>query len=159
MADDPRTRDKRAALRQRGCLHHHPERVRDKLFTSHEFFDPDDLVQVKYEMLRRVRLEGETVHRAAADFGLSRPSFYAAQERFDQEGLVGLVPDKPGPKQGHKLSEEILDFLERLTAEESALRAPDLAGRLRQRFGVEVHPRSIERALNRRRKKNSGRRR
>jgi transposase len=156
MAHDPQSRDKRTALRQDGCLHRHPEKVRDELFASHQFFDPEDLVQLKYEMLRRVRVEGETVCRAAADFGLSRPSFYAAQERFDKEGLVGLVPEKPGPKEGHKLSREIVDFLERLAAEEPELRAQDLAGRLHDRFGVEVHPRSVERALGRRRKKNSG---
>lgn len=158
MVDDPRARDKRAALRRRGCLHHHPERVRAELFAKQEFFDPEDLVQVKYEMLRRVRMEGETIRRAAVDFGLSRPSFYAAQERFDEEGLVGLVPEKPGPKEGHKLTEEIVDFLEQLAGEEPAMRAQDLAGRLRERFAVEVHPRSVERALGRRRKKNFGRR-
>lgn len=157
MADDLRARDKRAALRQNGCLHRHPEEVRDGLFAQHEFFDPEDLVQVKYEMLRRVRMEGETVCRAAADFGLSRPSFYAAQERFEEHGLLGLVPEKPGPKEGHKLTGEIIDFLERLAAEEPALRAPDFAGRLRECFALEVHPRSIERALGRRRKKNAGR--
>lgn len=156
MARDPQFRDKRAALRRSGCLHRHPETVRDELFARHEFFDPEDLVQLKYEMLRRVRVEGETVCRAAADFGLSRPSFYAAQQRFAQEGLVGLVPEKPGPRDGHKLTKEIVDFLERLAAEEPALRAQDLTGRLREFFGVEVHPRSVERALGRRRKKNSG---
>jgi transposase len=157
MADSPRSRDKRAALRRCGGLHRHPERVRDDRFVNHEFFDPEDLVQVKYEMLRRVRLDGETVRRAAADFGLSRPSFYAAQERFDKDGLEGLVPDKPGPKEGHKLTEDIVDFLARLADEEPALGSPDLVGRLRERFDVEVHPRSVERALGRRRKKNSGR--
>jgi transposase len=153
MADSPRSRDKRAALRRHGCLHRHPERVRDDRFVNHEFFDPEDLVQVKYEMLRRVRLDGATVRRAAADFGLSRPSFYAAQERFDEDGLEGLVPDKPGPKEGHKLTEKIVDFLERLADEEPALGSPDLAGRLRERFALEIHPRSVERALGRRRKK------
>lgn len=157
MPDDHRSRDKRAALRRRNCLHRYPERVRDELFANHAFFDPADLVQVKYEMLRRVRMEGESVRRATVAFGLSRPSFYAAQERFNEEGLVGLVPDKPGPKEGHKLTEEIVDSLERLADEEPALRAQDLAGRLRERFSVEVHPRSVERALGRRRKKNSGR--
>jgi transposase len=157
MVDDLQSRDKRAALRRSGCLHRHPQEVRDELFARHQFFDPEDLVQVKYEMLRRVRMEGETVCRAAADFGLSRPSFYAAQERFEEQGLVGLVPEKPGPKGGHKLTGEIIDFLERLAAEEPALRAQDFAGRLRERFALEVHPRSIERALGRRRKKNSGR--
>jgi len=159
MAEDPRYPDKRAALRRNGCLHPHPEQVRDELFANHEFFDPQDMVQVKYEMLRRVRVEGWAVCRAAADFGLSRPSFYASRERFEKEGLVGLLPEKQGPKEGHKLTEEIVDFLERLAAEEPSLRAQDLAGRLRERFAVDVHPRSIERALGRRRKKNSRRQR
>jgi transposase len=157
MAKDPRSQDKRAALRRSGCLYRHSEQVRDELFANHQFFDPEDMVQVKYEMLRRVRVGGETVCRAAADFGLSRPSFYASQERFERAGLAGLVPEKPGPKEGHKLTKDIVDFLERLAAEEPALRAQDLAGCLRERFAVEVHPRSIERALGRRRKKNFGR--
>ena len=156
MAQNPRLRDKRATLRRSGCLHRHPEKVRDELFANHEFFDPEDLVQLKYEMLRRVHVGGEAVCRAAADFGLSRPSFYAAQERFNKQGLVGLVPEKPGPKEGHKLTKEIVDFLERLAAEEPTLRAEDLTRHLQERFGVEAHPRSVERALGHRRKKNSG---
>jgi hypothetical protein len=42
-----------------------PERVTDELFQ--EFFDPRDLVQVKYEMLRRVQTEGQPVGRSAID--------------------------------------------------------------------------------------------
>ena len=46
---DPKTR----ALRQEASLHPHPEQVTDELFSTQEFFDARDLVQVKYEMLRR----------------------------------------------------------------------------------------------------------
>ena len=84
--------DKTKSLRQRGCLNPDPNRVTDELFDGNEFFDPQDLVQVKYEMLRRVRAEQHTVSRTAVDFGFSRPSFYAAQRHFDQDGLVGLAP-------------------------------------------------------------------
>ena len=45
------------SLRQQGVLNPHPEKVADPLFHDSEFFDPRDLVQVKYEMLRRVRVE------------------------------------------------------------------------------------------------------
>ena len=82
-------------------------------FTSgHPFFDARDLVQVKYEMLRRARREGQPVSQVAAAFGFSRPSFYAAQALFEQAGLPGLVPQWPGPRRAHKLSEAVVDFLE-----------------------------------------------
>jgi len=45
-------------LRQYGALNRAAEAVRDEFFINHEFFDPRDLVQVKYEMLRRVRIDG-----------------------------------------------------------------------------------------------------
>lgn len=157
MSEDGTRRDKRRALQRRGTWNRHPERVHDELFEGHEFFDPEDLVQVKYEMLRRVRVDGESIQRAAKDFGFSRPSFYAARDRFREDGLAGLLPHKPGPKGGHKLTERVLDFLEEILAQEPPTSAEELARRLREEQGLEVHPRSIERALERRRKKNSGR--
>lgn len=150
---------KRRVLEQHDSLNRRPETVRDPLFAEHDFFDPQDLVQVKYEMLRRVRVEGEPVSVTAARFGFSRPSFYAARERFESEGLAGIVPRRSGPHAGHKLSEEVVDFLEEVLAEAPSTRPSQLVERVQQRFGLQVHPRSIERALQRRRKKNSSRRR
>src|SRR5438477_5425103 len=72
--------EKLALLRQSHTLHPHPEKVRDPLFLSGSpFFDPRDLVQVKYELLRRVRVDGYSVAQATALFALSRPTFYVAQ--------------------------------------------------------------------------------
>lgn len=59
-------------------------------------FDPRDLVQVKYEMLRRVSAEGHSVVQSAKAFGLSRPSFYQAQAALQREGLAGLLAKKRG---------------------------------------------------------------
>lgn len=146
--------EKRAILRQRGCLNPTSERVKDELFTHGEFFDPQDLIQVKYEMLRRVRAEGRSVSATATDFGLSRPSFYEAQRQFEQEGLVGLVPRKRGPRGGHKLTEQVVEALEQALEEDPSRGVENLVELVEQRFGRKVHRRSIERALARR-KKNS----
>ena len=145
--------DKLEALRRRGALHPRPQRVHDPLFAENEFFDARDLVQVKYEMLRRVEVEQWPVSRSARVFGLSRPSFYQARTAFRRDGLAGLLPRRRGPRRAHKLSEEVLDFVELLLLEDASLRAPALAERVRERFDVSVHPRSIERALERRQKK------
>jgi hypothetical protein len=88
------------------------------LFRIGDLFDPDDLVQVKYEMLRRLRLDKQSVSQSASAFGFSRPTFYQAGEDFQRDGLAGLLPSKRGPHQGHKLTPEVLDLglqLERLS--------------------------------------------
>jgi len=142
-----------AALREHGSLNAHPDRVQDPLFAAGDFFDARDLVQVKYEMVRRVRVDRQPVSRSAAAFGLSRPTLYQAQAALAHGGLAALVPKKPGPRRAHKLSPEVMDFLHRERAEDPSLRAPELARRVRARFGRTVHPRSVERALARREKK------
>lgn len=145
---------KHETLRQFGVLNAAAEAVNDEHFLNHEFFDPRDLVQVKYEMLRRVRIDGASVSQAARDFGFSRTAFYQALSLLEQHGLPGLIPKRPGPKQAHKLNEKVLEFVEqqRLEADE-LLRSDALAKMVRKKFGISVHPRSIERALSKRSKK------
>jgi transposase len=143
------------ALRTSGCLNRRPERVTDAVFTGDEFFDARDLVQVKYEMLRRVSIDGVPVSTSADVFGFSRPSFYQARAAFERAGVRGLVPAKPGPRRAHKLSEEVVDFIETERNAAKDLGAAELARRVREHFGRDVHPRSIERALARREKKRS----
>jgi transposase len=151
--------NKASALRRHHALNPRPHTVADAAFTSsNPFFDARDLVQVKYEMLRRVREEGTSVSRAAADFGFSRPSYYQAQAAFEAEGLPGLVPQRPGPKRAHKLAEQIVDRLEAALAAEPSLTSAQLAQLLEGELGLRVHRRSIERALGRRRKKGALRR-
>jgi transposase len=143
---------KTAALRQYGSLNPRPEGVGNERFRTYDFFDPKDLVQVKYEMLRQVSVERGSVTEAAAQFGLSRPSFYEAQAAFQQDGLVGLLPEKRGPRRAHKLSEEIMEFLQKEKAEGPDLSGAALAEKLWRERRLRVHRRSIERALARREK-------
>jgi transposase len=139
-------------LRAQGALHPRPGAVRDSLFDTHVFFDRRDLVQVKYEMLRRATVDGQPVGATAEAFGFSRPTFYQAQTAFAQAGLPGLVPQKRGPRGAHKLDDTVMAFIATVRSEEH-LGARALAGRVLERFGLTVHPRSIERALRRQEKK------
>jgi hypothetical protein len=135
------------AMRRNGTLNPHPEGVTHELFRDDSFFDAHDVIQVKYEMLRCAE-EGKTsVSQTAAAFGFSRPSFYQARFAFAQSGLVGLIPQKRGPRKAHKLTAEVLGFLVQSRGAQPALRAVELAQMVHERFGVRVHPRSIERRL------------
>ena len=104
-------------------------------------------------MLRRVRSEGQSISRAAITFGFSRPSFYQTQASFEQGGLPALIPQKRGPKEAHKLTATVLAFVRQLREEDPSLRPAELVIRLKQTYGITVHPRSIERALARSQKK------
>jgi transposase len=138
---------KAEALRAERSLNPHPEAVTDGAFASAEFLDARDLVQVKYEMVRRVRVDGYTVTSSAAAFGFSRPSFYEAAAAIDGGGLAALVPARPGPRRAHKLSEEVVADIRQLLDADPSLRSADLVDLVEARFALRVHRRSIERAL------------
>ena len=146
-------RKKEDALRANGTFNPRAERVSDALFVRGDFFDARDLVQVKYEMLRRVREEGMKVAEAAAAFGFSRVAFYAIQRAWECGGLSGLLPRPRGPKHAHKLNDEVMEYVCAAQLEDATLRSPALVTLVRKRFGIEVHPRSLERALAQRSKK------
>ena len=146
---------KEAALAETRCLNPHPEQVTDPDFLASDFFDARDAVQVKYEMVRKVRAGGAPVSEAAAAFGYSRPAYYQAAAALQQSGLEGLVPARPGPRGAHKLTDEICAWAEQRLAADPGLRPAQLAGPIEQAFGVRVHPRSVERALARRRERHS----
>jgi len=148
MARQRRDDPKQAALREARCLNPRPEAVADAAFTAGPgFFDARDLVQVKYEMVRRVRAGGAPVTAAAAAFGFSRPSYYQAAAAVDAGGLAALVPARPGPRRAHKLTAEVIAFARELRDADPSLRSADLAAAIAGRFGITVHPRSVERAL------------
>lgn len=144
----PSADDEDDALQRAGIRHPHPERVQASLFAEHpDFFDPRDLVQVKYEMLRAHRVDGLPVAQAARQFGLSRQTFYQTQLAFAEQGMLGLLPERRGPKGPYKLTPEMVAFVQAEHRRQPERPVAELAEELAARFGVRVHPRTIRRAL------------
>jgi transposase len=139
-------------LRRMGILNPAPQRVRAPWFQSGDFFDPHDLLQTKYEMLRHVQVEGASKADAAALFGMSRPTFYQAEAAFAREGLAGLLPRQRGPKGAHKLTAEVMSFIDQRRQGDQPMSARALAQEIASSLGLSVHPRSIERAIARKKK-------
>jgi len=144
---------KRQSLQDSGTFNPRAEQVRHPLFARSDFFDPQDLVQLKYETLRALEKDGYSIARAAGEFGLSRPTLYQAQAHFQKGGLTGLLPRQRGPKHPHKLTDEVFGHLQDLREKEPGLSAEELARRLGQRFKVRLHRRTIEKALKARAKR------
>lgn len=135
------------ALREEGTLNPTPNEVRDPKFQDNEFFDPHDIVQVKYEMLRRVSIENASVSATTEEYGVSRPTFYQTKASFDKGGVAGLAPRKRGPRGPHKLQGQALAFLQQQLVAGEPVRARALAKLVRQKFDLNIHPRTIERAV------------
>ena len=153
MARPPPEDAKVQALRQAGALNPHAGAVSDPLFHANPFFDARDLVQVRYEMVRRHKVDGLPVSVAGADFGVTRPTFYKAQSALEADGLTGLLPDARGPRDGHKLSAEVVAFVEEMRDADPKATTQQCLEAIERRFGVKAHRRSLERALSRKKKR------
>ncbi len=140
---DPKAR----FLAERAALHPHPERVRDALFHDAAFFDPRDLVQVRYEMLRRYQTDGQRPAQVARTFGVSRQLLHLCVQKFQAGGLHGLFPGVRGPKAARKCTDEVLTFVSRCRHQSPQLTIDELLAEVRRHLGVRLHRRTLERGL------------
>lgn len=133
------------ALTGAGLLHANPAAVRAPLFTGGSgFFLAEDKVQVKYEMLRAVLVDGQPVTGAAAGHGYSRAAFYLVLASFTESGMAGLLDEARGRRGPVKLRPEIVAFIR-----DSPAGPAELVGQVEHRYGVRLHRRTIERARQR----------
>ena len=153
MAKPPPEDAKVQALQQNGALNPHAGAVTDPLFHANPFFDARDLVQVRYEMVRRHSVDGLPISAAAAAFGVTRPTFYKAQSALETGGFAGLLPNARGPRDGHKLSAEVVAFVEEMRGADPKATTRQCLEAIERRFGVKAHRRSLERALSRKKKR------
>lgn len=135
-------------LKKEGTLHPNPNKVKTELLEKSPFFDANDLMQMKYEMLRSVSVDQQPIADAAHTFGLSRVAYYRAQEQYQRHGLAGLLPHRRGPKHPHKFTPEVMSFIKKQLAATS--QQPNwnfLSKQIEDRFGINTHPRSVERTV------------
>jgi len=144
---------KETILRKQALLNPHPDRVQAPDFLEHDFFDPLDLLQVKYEMLRSVHQGDLSVSQAARLHGFSRPAYYQIYHAFQEHGIAGLLPLKRGPQSAHKLNAQVMEFVDQLYVQDPHIPLPMILKKIQQRFSLRIHRRSLERALKRPKKK------
>jgi transposase len=135
---------RRKALKAARLVHPNPEAVTAPLFQHPEFFFfALDKVQVKYEMLRAHVVNGVSVTAAARAHGYSRAAFYLISASFEEGGMKGLLDEPRGRRGPIKLTPEIIAYLQ---SADPVLSGAELAVEIEQRFGVNLHRRTVERA-------------
>lgn len=71
----------------------------------------------------------------------------SSQDKPGSAGTRRIGSEKRGPHGPHKLSAQIISFLKRQILPGQPIRARELVRLVRERFGLQVHPRTIERVL------------
>ncbi len=139
--------DKAEFLRTEGMINPKPARVVHPLFQSIEFFDPLDIAQVRYEMLRSARVEDSSVKEACRLFGFSREYFYQLERDFMARGYVALLGSTKGRRPLIALNQEIINYLIHRKMAEPQLTSEDLRKEIWETHQVECSRRTVERVL------------
>ena len=140
--------EKRRALRAQGALNPAPETVLADPFRSHpEFFDAEDRLQVRYEMLRGPAQGEMSVAEACRLFGAEPPDLLHLEAGLRGAGIAGLAEGKRGRKGPVKASVEVVEFVRDAKAHDPAASGAQLARTVGDRFGISLHRRTIERLL------------
>ena len=133
-------------LIENGSFNKNSASVSNHLFVmGNSYFDPQDLVQVKYEMLRAVKNGELNVSDASTQFGFSRTAYYKIDKRFNEAGVEGLCPQKTGPKYPAKVTPEILEFVSDLRENMPGITNDRIVEEIKEQKGVSIHKRSLQR--------------
>ncbi len=134
-------------LRSEGLLNPRSERVTHPLFETLDFFDPLDLPQVRYEMLRAARVEGCSVVHACRLLGFSREYFYRLERAFTKRGYVALLGAPMGRRPLIALNQEIVNFIVHRKLEEPKLSGEQLRQEILRLYKVDCSRRTVERIV------------
>ena len=141
------TQYKKGFLEKEGLLNPRPERVTHPLFLSLDFFDPLDLPQVKYELLRAARADDYSVAEACTLFGFSREYFYRLERTFMENGYVALIGSTRGRRPLIALNQEIANFVVHRKLEQPKLSGEELRKEILMLFKVDCSRRTVERIV------------
>lgn len=130
-----------------GLANSRPERVKSPLFGSLEFFEPLDLPQVRYEMLRAARGGSASVAEACRSFGFSREYFYRLERAFLERGYVALLGSPMGRPPLLALNPQIVNFIVYRKLEDATVSGETLRGEIQDLFKVDCSRRTVERIV------------
>jgi transposase len=137
--------NKRDILLENGTFNRYYSKVTESRFINDDFYDPRDLAQVKYEMLRIARESQESIGEIIVKFGFSRAGFYKIKKAFEREGFSSFVSNKSGPRSSWKLTDEHRCFIDDYISKKPHASSNEIAAALKAERGLEISKRTIER--------------
>lgn len=141
---------KKDILITNGTYNKNYTKVLNEKFQNDPFFDPMDIVQVKYEMLKTANGSELSVSKIADEFGFSRAAFYKIKASYETNGIAAFVPEKSSPHKARKLTDEHQSYIDRYIKEKPKASSTEIAQQLKQKMGTDISKRTIERYRRRR---------
>lgn len=138
---------KKVFLEKEGLLNPKPERVVHPFFKTIDFFDPFDLPQVRYELIRSARVEESSVSEACKLFGFSREYFYKLERAFMERGYVALLGSTMGRRPIIALNQEIINFIAHRKMERPEISGEKLRQEIQGIYKVDCSRRTVERII------------
>jgi len=132
-------------LKVNGTYNKRYDSVRKPEFLEGGFYDPRDVVQVKYEMLRDAEDSGQAIGAVASKFGFSRTAYYNIKESFEKNGMSALIPEKTGPKKPHRLTETLQEFVDEYVIGHPNASSAEIVAVIQSEKSEVVSKRTIER--------------
>lgn len=127
------------------CLNRTPELVQDVRFIKQaDFFDSKDIVQVKYELLRRCEVEGNDVASSCLGFGVSRTTYYKVKQAFLRGGLPALMGQPRGRPHPIKVNDVVRGHLIAEKVKNPKFTAREMAAAVKERYHVQLSERMIQ---------------
>ena len=134
-------------LKENGTYNADSKSVLAEDFKHGIFFDPCDLIQVKYEMLRSVEKKELSITEASTKYGLSRQTYYINKAAVEEGGISALMPKKTGPKNAVKLNDDCANFIDSYVMEHPSAKPPEINRAMAASTGITVHDRTVARYL------------
>jgi len=136
---------KQDILIKNGTYNKNHAKVLEQRFVDDDFYDPYDLAQVKYEMLRSARETNRNIKEIAGKFGFSRAGFYKIKYSFEKSGVSSFVLNKTGPRKARKLTPKHQEFIDDYLTENPTASSENIAEALKKGNGLEITKRTVER--------------
>lgn len=144
---EPKNQQKRLFLEKEGFLNPKPDRIVHPLFKTLSFFDPLDLPQVRYELLRCARGGECSVLAACEEFGFSREYFYKLDRTFMERGYVALLGSQVGRRPLIALNQEIVSYVVMEKMKRPKASGDELRKEIEKLYKVECSTRTVERVI------------
>jgi len=136
---------KKEILIKNGTFNKNHDKVKREGFSEGGFYDPMDIVQVRYEMIKDADDSEKTIGQISSEYGYSRASYYHIKDNFDKGGIAALIPERTGPKEARKLTGDLREYIKEYTQRNPKASSSKIAAEIESVKGVTVSKRTIER--------------
>lgn len=137
--------DKKETLLGNGSFNKNYSKVKKAKFLEDSFYDPMDIIQIKYELIQDAKDARGGIEKITSDYGYTRASYYLIKAAFEKGGLAALAPGKTGPKTPYKLTLERQEHIERYISENPSANSAEVVADLLGSKGIKISKRTVER--------------